>query len=92
MLSIQTLGGSEGTMTLTRSSSSKVASRPQRPLLGNIRDGENDDVEVQSCFTSTETIRTIKDGEPCTATSTCTQLLSSEKKKEKMMTLLMRTI
>ena len=30
------------------------------------------------CFTSTETIRTIRDGEPRTATSTFTQLLSSE--------------
>ena len=30
------------------------------------------------CFTSTETIRTIRDGEPRTATSTSTQLLSSE--------------
>ena len=32
---------------------------------------------VQCCFTSTETIRTIRDGEPRTATSTFTQLLSS---------------
>ena len=32
---------------------------------------------VQCCFPSTETIRTIKDGEPRTATSTLTQLLSS---------------
>ena len=31
----------------------------------------------QCCFTSTETIRTIRDGEPWTATSTFTQLLSS---------------
>ena len=30
------------------------------------------------CFTSTETIRTVRDGEPKTATSTFTQLLSSE--------------
>ena len=29
------------------------------------------------CFTSTETIRLIRDGEPRTATSTFTQLLSS---------------
>ena len=30
------------------------------------------------CFTSTETVRTIKDGEPRTSTSTLTQPLSSE--------------
>ena len=35
-------------------------------------------VQVQCCFTSPETIRTIRDGEPRTATSTFTQLLSSE--------------
>ena len=34
-------------------------------------------VEVQFCFTSTETVRTIRDGEPRTATSTFTQLLNS---------------
>ena len=34
--------------------------------------------QVQCCFTSTETIRTIRDGEPRTATSTFTQLLSSD--------------
>ena len=33
---------------------------------------------VQCCFTSTETVRTIRDGEPRTATSIFTQLLSSE--------------
>ena len=32
---------------------------------------------VQCCFTSTETVRTVRDGEPRTATSTFTQLLSS---------------
>ena len=32
---------------------------------------------VQYCFTSTETVRTIRDGEPRTATSTSTQLLRS---------------
>ena len=32
----------------------------------------------ECCFTSTETIRTIKDGMPRTVTSTFTQLLSSE--------------
>ena len=33
---------------------------------------------MKCCFTSTETVRTIMDGEPRTATSTVTQLLSSE--------------
>ena len=33
---------------------------------------------VQCCFTSTETIRAFRDGEPRTATSTFTQLLSSD--------------
>jgi len=33
------------------------------------------------CFTSTETIRAIRDGEPRTATSTFTQLLNSGKRK-----------
>ena len=32
---------------------------------------------VYSCFTSTETIRSIRDGEPRTTTSTFTQILSS---------------
>ena len=35
-------------------------------------------VQVQCCFTSTETMRLIRDGEPRTATSTFTQLLSSD--------------
>ena len=34
-------------------------------------------VKVQSCFTSTDTIRPIRDGKRGTATSTFTQLLSS---------------
>ena len=34
--------------------------------------------KFQCCFTSTETKRTVKDGEPRTATSTFTQLLNSE--------------
>ena len=34
-------------------------------------------IQAQCCFTSTETIRTIMDGVPRTATSTFTQLLSS---------------
>ena len=33
--------------------------------------------QVQCCFTSTETIRPVKDGEPRMATSTFTQLLGS---------------
>ena len=36
------------------------------------------DVQVQCCFSSTETLRTIRDGEPRTATSTSTQVLSSD--------------
>ena len=32
---------------------------------------------VQCCFTCTETTGTVRDGEPRTATSTFTQLLSS---------------
>ena len=35
-------------------------------------------VQVQRCFTSTEAVRIIMDGEPGTATSTFTQLLSSD--------------
>ena len=33
---------------------------------------------LQCCFTSTETVRTVTDGEPRSATSSLTQLLSSE--------------
>ena len=36
-------------------------------------------VQIQRCFTPTETIMTIRDGEPRTATSTFTQLLSSDR-------------
>ena len=35
-------------------------------------------VRVLCCFTATETVRTIRDEKPRTATSTFTQLLSSE--------------
>ena len=35
-------------------------------------------VQVHCCFTSTETIRSVRDGEPRTATSTFTQLLNSD--------------
>ena len=38
------------------------------------------EVPVQCCFTSTETMRIIRDGERGTATSTFTQLLSSDVK------------
>ena len=34
-------------------------------------------VRVQCCFTSTETVVTVRDGEPRMATSTFTQLLNS---------------
>ena len=40
--------------------------------------------KVQCCVTSTETIRTIRDGVLRTATSTLTQLLSSEKRPERL--------
>ena len=40
---------------------------------------QNRYVQVQCCFTSTETIRTVTDQETRTATSTFTQLLSSHK-------------
>ena len=36
---------------------------------------------IQCCFTSTATVQTLRDGEPRTATSTFTQLLSSEQKQ-----------
>ena len=35
-------------------------------------------VQVQCFFTSTSTIRTVRDGEPMTSTSNFTQLLSSD--------------
>ena len=34
-------------------------------------------ISFESCFTSTETVQTVRDGEPRTATSTFTHLLSS---------------
>ena len=65
-----------------------VASRPQKPsgLLGTKRPKPRTATStftqllssfVQCCFTSAETIRTVRDGEPRTATSTFTQLLGS---------------
>ena len=38
------------------------------------------EVQLRCSFTSTETIRTVGDGEPRTATSTCTQLLRSHRR------------
>ena len=72
-----------------------VALRPQRPygLLGTGSPGRPPrlshstwalrrecGVQVQCCFTSTETVRTIRDGKPWTSTSTFTQHLSSEER------------
>ena len=37
-------------------------------------------IYVHCCFTSTETITTVRDGEPRTSNSTVTQLLNSENK------------
>ena len=37
---------------------------------------------VQCCFTSTEDVRTVRDGEPRTSTSTLTQLLNSDTPRE----------
>ena len=56
------------------------------PLWWMMRQGDNglvidtdcQTVQVQCCFTSTEAIKTIREGEPRTATSTFTKLLSSE--------------
>ena len=38
-------------------------------------------ISFQCCFTSTETVRPIRDEEPRTATSTLTQLLISDQHK-----------
>ena len=46
-------------------------------FLGEQHQDQVHEDQVQCRFTSTETIRTIRDGEPRTATSTFTQLLSS---------------
>ena len=46
-------------------------------LLIHLHIGERS-VHVQCCLTSTETVTTIRDGEPWTAPSTFTQLLSAE--------------
>ena len=66
-----------------------VSLRPQKPsgLLGTGNPGWPPRLpysswtlraRVQCCFTTTETIRPVRDGEPRTATSTFTQLLNSE--------------
>ena len=39
--------------------------------------------QVQCCFTPTQSVRTIRDGDPTTATSTFTQVLSSECLKDR---------
>ena len=46
--------------------------------LSSISRGESGPLSVQCCYTSTETLRFIRFGEPRTATSTFAQLLSSE--------------
>ena len=53
-------------------------SRPPRYFTGVKFYADSTEVHVQSCFTSTETISTIRDGEPRTATSTFTQVLNSD--------------
>ena len=65
-----------------------IALRPQRPygLLGTGNPGQPPrlshsswaPISLQCCLTSTETVRCVRDGEPRTATSTFTQLLSSD--------------
>ena len=66
-----------------------VSLRPQKPsgLLGTGNPGWPPRLpysswtlraRVQCCFTTTETIRRVRDGEPRTATSTFTQLLSCD--------------
>ena len=42
-----------------------------------LREAERLHVQVQCCFTSTAAIRTVRNGEPRTATSTFTQLVTS---------------
>ena len=49
-----------------------------RPSLGLAEKCQRIRVQVRCCFTSTETIRTIRIGEPRTSTSTFTQLLISD--------------
>ena len=43
---------------------------------------ETNQVQVQCCFTPTETVRTIRDGKPRTPISIFTQLLSYERETE----------
>ena len=57
-------------LTLWQSSSTSLS----HSALGEASVG----VPIQRCFTSTETIKTIRDGEPRTSTSSFKQLLSSK--------------
>ena len=61
------------TITDTRLPSRKT------PYLSSIEGRVLTNSQVQCCLKSTETVRTVRDGEPRTATSTLTQLLSSDK-------------
>ena len=54
-----------------------LSTGPEGGFYGYFHRGKQEQVQVQCCFTSTETTRTVSDGEPRTATSTFTQLLSS---------------
>ena len=49
-------------------------------------------VQVQCCFASTFTIRTVRDGDPGTATSTFTQLLSSELRADQGYNYILRSL
>ena len=65
-------------ISMVRGGGNKIKTKRSRPKLHRERRVLQDySSSVQCCFTSTETIRTISDGEPRTATSTFTQLLSS---------------
>ena len=72
------------TFTQLLNSFFSVALRSQRPygISGTKRPSTSTFTQLltsvlQCCFTSTETLRTIRDGEPRTSTSTFTQLLNS---------------
>ena len=59
----------QGATVTLPGSSTRPAGHSERDLQGQVR----------CCFTSTETTRTVRDGEPRTATSAFTQLLSSQR-------------